>query len=238
MSSILEEVRSKGDGVTSSLRKVTADMKSKNQPDRSSVVKDQQGVQKRPSLFASRVQEEPVVVGEPTMKKETDTWIVKNYCKGSVGDKKFVEIAGDGSDADKAKQTVRISDCADVTFHVTSAKMNSILVCNCVRTNVVVKSLIAGVELCDCRKIKVQVLGVVPSVTVDKTTGFDLYLSEASKGVTALTTSKSGEMNVNFPEDGTKEEEWVEVAIPEQFVHHLDPAKKKLTTQVSALYSC
>eukprot|EP00922_Rhytidocystis_sp_ex-Travisia-forbesii_P022428 GHVS01032836.1.p1 GENE.GHVS01032836.1~~GHVS01032836.1.p1 ORF type:complete len:244 (+),score=26.61 GHVS01032836.1:375-1106(+) len=243
MASLLDEVRSKGDDVSSSLRKVTADMKSKNQAERSSVVMtDDVGGKRTTSSFASRmrtIEDMNKPKGEPTIHKEKDTWIVKFYNSTTS----VVEIgSGDDNEGEQTKQTVRISDCSDVTFRVASPKMNSILLCNCQKTNVILNSLISGVEICDCSKIKVQVLGVVPSVAIDKTTGLDLYLSEGSKRVTELTTSKSGEMNVNFPEDGGgkggEDVEWVEVAIPEQFVHNLDPANKKLNTQVSHLYSC
>ena len=94
-----------------------------------------------------------------------------------------------------------------------------------------------------------------PCVSIDKTDGITVYLSEESRDSCVVTTSKSSEMNISFPVAGT--EDWVrcdlcvrlsvslllahaiscqvELPIPEQFVHHLKNGK--LTTDVSELYS-
>ena len=57
-----------------------------------------------------------------------------------------------------------------------------------------------------------QVLGKVPTVSVDKTDGCQMFLNAESVNA-EIVTAKSSEMNVMIP----KGEDFVEMAIPEQF---------------------
>lgn len=114
-------------------------------------------------------------------------------------------------------------------------KVNSLILDSCKNMRVCVHSLIATVEIVNCHKVKLQVTGVVPAISIDKSQKVDIYLSEESKGV-EITTSKSSEMNVNYPVPGD-EGDWIEVVIPEQY-HHKLGATGKLETRVSDLYSC
>ena len=58
----------------------------------------------------------------------------------------------------------------------------------------------------------VQVLGKVPTISVDKTDGCQMFLNAASVEA-EIVTAKSSEMNVLIP----KGEDFVEMPIPEQF---------------------
>ena len=55
-------------------------------------------------------------------------------------------------------------------------------------------------------------MGSVPTIAVDKTDGCQMFLSADSLGINII-SSKSSEMNVMIP----KEDEFVEVPVPEQF---------------------
>ena len=57
-----------------------------------------------------------------------------------------------------------------------------------------------------------QVLGSVPTISVDKTDGCQMFLSPDSLAVDII-TAKSSEMNVMIPNG----EEFVEQPLPEQF---------------------
>lgn len=114
-------------------------------------------------------------------------------------------------------------------------KVNSLILDSCKNTRVCVNSLIATVEIVNCHKVKLQVTGVVPSISIDKSQKVDIYVSEESKGV-EITTSKSSEMNMNYPVPG-EDGDWIEVVIPEQYHHKLND-KGQLETRVSDLYSC
>ena len=49
--------------------------------------------------------------------------------------------------------------------------------------------------------VALQVLGKVPTISVEKTDGCQMFLSEDSKGVEII-TAKSSEMNVSIPDGG------------------------------------
>lgn len=78
-----------------------------------------------------------------------------------------------------------------------------------------------------------QVKKYSPSVSVDKTDGCIIYLNAATKDA-QIVTSKSSEVNVSFPEGDSDDSEWVELPIPEQFVHVLKGGK--VASSVSDLY--
>ncbi|PHJ16003.1 cyclase-associated protein [Cystoisospora suis] len=152
-----------------------------------------------------------------------DTWRVWNFV-----DKKDIVKLSEAT----MRQKVQIRDCKKVAIQIDS-KVNSVIIDNCEELRLCVSSLISGAEFVNCRKVKFQVTGVCPSIAIDKCSGVDLFLSKDSKE-TEITTSKSGEMNVNFPKDGA-DGDWVELPIPEQFHHRIKDGS--LDTRVSELYS-
>ena len=52
---------------------------------------------------------------------------------------------------------------------------------------------------CTNLMVALQVLGKVPTISVEKTDGCQMFLSEDSKGVEII-TAKSSEMNVSIPD--------------------------------------
>ena len=72
-----------------------------------------------------------------------------------------------------------------------------------------------------------------PTVNIDKTDGCLTYLSAAGLD-TEFTCAKSSEMNVSFP-GKTDDDDYVEMPIPEQFVHKITP--DGVTSDISDLYS-
>lgn len=249
--SLSEELKKKGEGVTSDLRRVTADMKNKNRicvecpadgPSSSKNVGSKPSV-KPVMKIASRPKFPPSVV-----KTKEDMWNVRYFYSESGEDPPTVTLPPPTPDENEKqkeldgttymKQTVNLLDCHHHTFQLTPKKMNSLMIFSCTNLNIIVSSLISSIELCDCTKIKIQVLGVVPSITIDKSNGVDIYLSKQSKHQTEFATSKSGELNVNFPSNkhDNQQEEWMEAPIPEQFFHKITN-EDKLHTVVSSLYS-
>ena len=57
-----------------------------------------------------------------------------------------------------------------------------------------------------------QVMDKVPTVSIEKTDGCQVYLSSNSLGV-EIVSAKSSEMNIMIPKDG----DFVECPVPEQF---------------------
>jgi len=72
---------------------------------------------------------------------------------------------------------------------------------------------ISMVEFINCQSVKCQVINKVPTVSIEKTDGCQIYLSEQSLD-TSFISAKSSEMNVVIPKgDG----DYSEYAIAEQF---------------------
>ena len=79
-----------------------------------------------------------------------------------------------------------------------------------------------------------QCLVSVPTVAVDKTDGCTIFVPRSCLDSIRILTSKCSDMNVSFPSE-SDEQDWVERAIPEQYVHTI--VKESVQTTVSDLYS-
>jgi adenylyl cyclase-associated protein len=128
-----------------------------------------------------------------------------------------------------SKQDVYIFGCVGATI-IIKGKFKSLAVDGCKKTAVVLDSVISTVEVVNCKSQKIQVLGNAPACAVDKTDGFQIYLSKDSH-TTQIVTSKCSDMNANFElGDG----EWKECPIPEQFVSTFKAGV--FSTTISDLY--
>lgn len=128
------------------------------------------------------------------------------------------------------KEQVYIYKCSNMTIEITG-KLKAIVVDGCQKVNVVFGTAISGLEVVNSKSIQVQTLGMCPTMSIDKTDGFMVYLSKESMETISFMTSKSSEMNVSWPDD---KGEMLETPIPEQFQHRLVNGSIKST--VSDLY--
>ena len=87
--------------------------------------------------------------------------------------------------------------CTDSTL-VVKGKINSIFLDSCKKTAVVFDSVVSSIEFVNCQSVQMQVLGAVPTISIDKTDGCQIYLSQDSLNV-EIVSSKSSEMNVLVP---------------------------------------
>jgi len=201
----------KGENVTSGLKKVTNDMKSKNRTDKSSVVPAI--VPKATTSAAAKKTAAPTK--PPKFALEGNKWVVEYQ----VGNKQLV------IDQTEVKQTVYIYKCKDSVIQI-KGKVNAVTVDDCTKTAVVFENIVASFEVVNCNSVEVQSIGKVPSFAVDKTSGCQIYLSK--EGLESeIVTSKSSEMNVMFP-DPTGE--MIEMAIPEQYKSSVK--NHKLVTEI------
>lgn len=155
-------------------------------------------------------------------------WVIENHTADTV--KK--EVAPDGLvkvEITDPKQQVYLYNCDGVTVQV-KGKFKSLVIDTCTKCAVIYDTLISGTEMVNCKKIQIQVNGICPVFTIDKTIGLTVYLSAESIPISSFTTSLSSEMNVSYPEG----DEQKEVPIPEQFVHKV--GKGSMTSEVSDLY--
>lgn len=72
---------------------------------------------------------------------------------------------------------------------------------SCKKTGVVLDSVVSSVEFVNCQSVQMQVLNKVPTVSIDKTDGCQIYLNDQSLDV-SIVSAKSSEMNVLVPKDG------------------------------------
>ncbi|GAB4837915.1 F-actin-capping protein subunit alpha [Ancistrocladus abbreviatus] len=211
MAAVFQEINSSN--ITSGLRKVTDDMKTKNQSDRTGVVSAGEK-EPRPSSPAFSKTSPPKL--ELQMGRK---WVVENQ----VGKKNLVI-----NDCD-AKQSVYVFGCKDSVLQI-QGKVNNITIDKCTKMGVVFQGVVAACEVVNCNSVQVQSQGSAPTISVDNTAGCQLYLSKDSLEA-SITTAKSSEINVLVPSteaDG----DWGEHSLPQQFVHVYKDAQF-VTTPVS-----
>ncbi|KAL7566747.1 hypothetical protein ACA910_017795 [Epithemia clementina (nom. ined.)] len=155
-------------------------------------------------------------------------WIVENHTDETAQK----EVSPNGVitiEITDPKQQVYLYNCDGVTVKVVG-KFKSLVIDTCTKTAVVYETLISSAEMVNCKKIQLQVTGICPVFTIDKTVGLVVYLSKESADISTFTTSLSSEMNVSYP-DGDDQKE---IPIPEQFVHKVGSGSMK--SEVSDLY--
>lgn len=194
-----------GEAVTSGLRKVKAEEKTKNRKpeERVSVVKAKE---EEPGKESKHDSDGPKAkkAGPPKLALEGNKWVIENQ----VGNKSIV------ISETEPKQTVYIYKCTNSVV-VVKGKINNITVDACSKLGVVFDNAIASVEVVNSKSVEVQVTGRVPSFAVDKTSGFNLYLSKECLEAEVI-TSKSDAMNIVLP--AAKEgDDLTELPVPEQF---------------------
>ncbi|XP_015892687.3 cyclase-associated protein 1 [Ziziphus jujuba] len=199
MAAVFKEINS-GNSVTSGLRKVTADMKTKNRADRTGIVSANEKETRTSSPSFSKT-------GPPKLELQMGRkWVVENQ----IGRKNLVI-----DDCD-AKQSVYIFGCKDSVLQV-QGKVNNITVDKCNKMGVVFTDVVAAFEIVNCNGVEVQCQGSAPTISIDNTSGCQLYLSKDSLGV-SITTAKSSEINVLIPGSGP-DDDWGEHALPQQFIN-------------------
>ncbi|KAF3678465.1 Cyclase-associated protein 1 [Capsicum annuum] len=199
MAAVFDEINS-GKPVTTGLRKVTDDMKTKNRADRTGVISagEKEGRLSSPSFSKA---------GPPKLELQMGRkWMVENQ----IGRKNLVI-----DDCD-AKQSVYIFGCKDSVLQI-QGKVNNITIDKCTKMGVVFTDVVAACEVVNCNGVEMQCQGSAPTISVDNTTGCQLYLGKDSSE-TSITTAKSSEINVLVPGAGP-DSDWGEHALPQQFSH-------------------
>ncbi|XP_077362202.1 adenylyl cyclase-associated protein 2 isoform X1 [Festucalex cinctus] len=126
------------------------------------------------------------------------------------------------------RQVVYVFACNDVTLCV-KGKLNSIIVDNCKKLGLVFDNVVGIVEIINSKAVQLQVLGTVPTISINKTEGCQLYLSRQSLSCDVV-SAKSSEMNVLIPQG---DDDYKELPVPEQFKTVWDGSK--LVTEPSEM---
>ncbi|KAL4107482.1 hypothetical protein QTP88_017823 [Uroleucon formosanum] len=194
----------RGADITKSLKKVSSDMQTHKNPSMRvsgpapAVIGNSSGVSAP----------KPVIEKPPVFARDGKKWLVE-YQKNNTN------LVVDGAEMNNV---VYIFKCVNSTITVKN-KINSIVMDSCKKSYVVFESLVSSAEFINCQSVQMQVLGKVPTITIDKTDGCQMYLSKDSL-TTEIVTSKSSELNVMVPKaDG----DYSEYPIPEQFKTKIVP---------------
>ncbi|KAM3595630.1 uncharacterized protein V6R79_000317 [Siganus canaliculatus] len=206
----------KGSDITKGLKHVSDDQKTHKNPALRS-----HGTQVRtgPKPFASTAAK-PAATATPTrtlppvLELEGKKWKVENQ----EGAQNLV-ISNT-----ELKQVVYAYKCNKSTLQV-NGKINSITIDNCKKMGLVFENVVGIVEIINSKDVKVQVLGKVPTISINKTDGCHVYLSQESLEC-EIVSAKSSEMNILVP---NKDGEFTEMPVPEQFKTVWD-GKKLVTT--------
>lgn len=215
---------------TGALKKVTDDMKTKNQPKDNAPPAAVPKAAPTAAVPASAVGSKQGIKGPrgpPIKELQKDlNWVIENY--DGVPNLLLDQV--------EKQQLVCIINCRNTTIRI-SSKVKSICIDGCDRVNIVCEDVVSAVELVNSDRCKVQTLGKVHSFAIDKCNGVNIFLSKASLEA-EFVTSKSSEMNVTIPDSspGAEDGDQIEMPIPEQFVTRL-VGPKKLKTEVSSLYT-
>jgi len=205
----------KGADVTKGLKKVSDDQKTHKNPTlrAGAVVK---AVDKTPT--PAKVYGKAVDVNKPP-KLELDgkKWNVE-YFKN----KPDIEI-----NDPEVNQSVYVFRCEGSTVKI-NGKCNNIIVDGCKKVAIVFGSVVSSCEFINCQSVQMQVLGKVPTISVEKTDGCQMFLNAESVAA-EIVTAKSSEMNVMIPVG----EDFVEQPIPEQFKTVISGGKLKTSATES-----
>lgn len=117
------------------------------------------------------------------------------------------------------KQVVYIYKCKKTTLQI-KGKINSIIIDNCTKLGLVFDDVVGIVEVINSKDVQIQVIGKVPTISINKTDGCHVYLSESSRDC-EIVSAKSSEMNILIPDHG----DYREFPVPEQFKTSWDGSK-------------
>ncbi|XP_057333006.1 uncharacterized protein LOC130672433 isoform X2 [Microplitis mediator] len=193
-----------GENITKSLKKVTSEMQThKNSslrtgpaPFKAPVVNNSGSPMKSVPPANAPIDKPPV------FSRDGKKWLIE-YHKGN----KDLVIENP-----EMNNVVYMYRCQDSTL-IIKGKLNSIVMDSCRKSSIVFDSLVSSIEFVNCQSVQMQVLGKVPTISIDKTDGCQMYLNQESLNV-ELITSKSSEMNVMVPKGNG---DYTEYPVPEQF---------------------
>ncbi|KAG2389159.1 hypothetical protein C9374_014559 [Naegleria lovaniensis] len=217
---LFAEIASRKDNASVGLKHVTKDMKTKYQTDKPPAVVP--GTTSKPTTTTSTAGNAQKKRGTPKFERDSSgkKWQVE--WQSGAHDLKITDTA--------IGQSVYIYQCNDTMVEITG-KVNNIVLDKCTKTCIVLDSVVSGIELVNCQSCQVQVRGAAPTLSIDKTDGAIVYLSKESIHC-RIVTAKSSEMNIVVPDLDSKDDDIIEIPLPEQFVNTYDPKTKKFHTEL------
>jgi len=206
-----------GTAITKGLNKVTKEMKTKNQPNRSGKV-EEIVKPKQESKKLHEEKEKEKEIKQASISKKGFRWIAENYKDGVQS---FEEA--------DTKSEIYITNCNGGGFMI-SNKVKGVTIDNCNKIQVEVHEVVSTIELINCKGVTVFVKKTAPSIHVDKCQQPKLVIfQEALDKNPSIITSMVQDFNIEVPPE-SDECDAVEIAIPYQFTTTIDPKTKKAVT--------
>uniref|UniRef100_A0A8C0MTE5 Cyclase associated actin cytoskeleton regulatory protein 2 n=1 Tax=Canis lupus familiaris TaxID=9615 RepID=A0A8C0MTE5_CANLF len=198
-----------GEEITKGLRHVTDDQKTHKNPSLRAPGGQTPSPTKSHTPGPRAPQSHPPQKHAPVLELEGKKWRVE-YQEGR-NDLVIAET--------ELKQVAYIFKCNKSTLQM-KGKINSITIDNCKKFGLVFDNVVGIVEVINSKDIQMQVMGKVPTISINKTEGCHIYLSEDALDC-EIVSAKSSEMNVLIPQDG----DYREFPVPEQFKTVWDGSK-------------
>lgn len=107
-----------------------------------------------------------------------------------------------------------ISRCNKTTIMI-KGKANAISIDNSSRLSLIIESLVSSVDVIKASNFALQVMGTLPTVLMDQVDGAQIYLSKDSMN-TEIFSSKCSGINLNVIEGENEDDDYKEIALPEQ----------------------
>ncbi|XP_043921663.1 adenylyl cyclase-associated protein 2-like [Protopterus annectens] len=187
-----------GEAITKGLRHVSDDQKTHKNPKLRAQSTSVSSPTKTPSPTSPKVI--PQQHHLPVLQLEGKKWRVEYQENASL----VISEAG-------LRQVVYIFKCNKSTVRI-KGKVNSIIIDNCQKLGLVFDNVVGIVEVINSKDIQIQVMGRVPTMSINKTEGCHVYLSEESLNC-EIVSAKSSEMNILIPQN----DDYKEFPVPEQF---------------------
>uniref|UniRef100_A0A8D0CIN3 Cyclase associated actin cytoskeleton regulatory protein 2 n=1 Tax=Scleropages formosus TaxID=113540 RepID=A0A8D0CIN3_SCLFO len=198
-----------GEAITKGLKHVSDSQKTHKNPglrSQHAVPASSPSKSQSPSALATRA---PVQSHPPLLQLEGKKWRVEH--QNQAHDLVISET--------ELRQVVYIFNCSNSTLQI-KGKVNSIIVDNCKKLGLVFDNVVGIVEVINSRDIQLQVMGRVPTISINKTEGCHVYLSQEALDCEII-SAKSSEMNILVPHG----DDYKEFPVPEQFKTVWDGSK-------------
>jgi len=205
----------KGGDITKGLNKVTSDMKTKNQPNRSGKVIIDENIKPKIQPKSQEQHNDKIVKKEPSITKKGFRLIAENYTEGL---QQFDEA--------DVKSEIYITNCTGGGFMVAN-KVKGVTIDKCNKIQVEIHEVVSTIELVNCKNVTVYIKKTAPSILLDKCEQPILFIfQEALDKNPNIISSMVQDLNIEIPPE-QDDADTVEIAIPYQFITTIDPKTKK-----------
>ncbi|KAJ4469500.1 adenylate cyclase associated N terminal-domain-containing protein [Lentinula edodes] len=116
-------------------------------------------------------------------------------------------------DGVELNQVVNLFGCKNSVIQI-KGKLNAVTLVNCIKTQVLVDSVVSSISVTKSPSFAIQITGSAPMIQIDSCDTGMIYLSQASLHA-EITTAKCSSINVNIPVEGEEEGVFEEQALPE-----------------------